>query len=91
MARHLFTVEDTFIIEGRGLVPIPGIVPQGNERFKVGDAIRLKRPDGSEIEWQIGGLELLCPPPRKDEVVILLKGLGNDEVPIGTEFWSVDN
>jgi hypothetical protein len=90
MARHLFTVEDTFLIEGRGLVPTPGIVPQGDERFRVGDPIRLKRPDGSEIEWQIGGLEFICPPPRQDEVVILLKGLGKNDVPIGTEVWSVD-
>lgn len=90
MARRLFTVEDTFLIEGRGLVPVPGIVLQGDECFQVGDPIRLKRPDESEIAWRIGGLELLCPPPRPDEVVVLLKGLNKDDVPIGTEVWSVD-
>lgn len=56
MARRLFTIEDTFLIEGRGLVPVPGIVPQGEERFRIGDPISLKRPDGSEIEWKMGGL-----------------------------------
>jgi hypothetical protein len=91
MARRLFTVEDTFLIEGRGIVPVPGIEPQGDERFRIGDSIILKRPDGSEIEWQIGGLELLCPRPRPDEVVVLLRGLGKDDIPIGTEIWSVDN
>jgi translation elongation factor EF-Tu-like GTPase len=91
MARLLFTVEDTFMIEGRGLVPLPGIVPQGDEQFRVGDPISLKRPDGSEIEWTIGGLELLSPPPPQHYVVVLLKGLSKDDVPIGTEIWSVDN
>ncbi len=90
MARCLFTVEDTFLIEGRGLVPVPGIAPQGDERFRVGDPIKLKRPDGSEMVRRIAGLELLCPRPRPDDVVILLKGLGKDDVPVGTEVWSVD-
>lgn len=89
MARCLFTVEDTFLITGRGFVAVPGIVPQGDERFCVGDPIRLKRPDGSEIDGEIGGLELLCPPRRPDEVVILLKGVDRDDVSTGTEVWSV--
>jgi hypothetical protein len=63
MARRLFIVEDTFMIKGRGLVPVPGIVPQGEERFCVGDPILLKRPDGSSLAWQIGGLELISGGP----------------------------
>ena len=47
MARRLFVVEDTFLIKGRGLVPVPGVVPQGEERFRVGDLVVIKRPDGS--------------------------------------------
>ena len=91
MARHLFTVKDTFLIEGRGLVPVPGIVPQGDEQFRIGDFIRLKRPDGSEIDWRIGGLEMLYPLPSSKDVCILLGGLGKQDVPIGTEVWSMDN
>ncbi len=92
MARCLFVVEDTFHIKSRGLVPLPGIIPQGEERFYVGDPIRLKRPDGTCLEWKIGGIEMIhCTPPRpKNDVVILLQGLSKDEVPIGTEVWSVD-
>jgi hypothetical protein len=90
MARQLFIVEDTFVIKGRGLVPVPGIVPQGDERFRVGDSILLKRPDGSSLPWQIGGLELICGGPPRDDVVVLLKGLGKEDVPVGTEVWSVD-
>jgi hypothetical protein len=92
MARRLFIVEDAFSIKGRGLLPVPGIVPQGEERFRIGDPIVIKRPDGSRLEWTIGGIEMiLCTPPRpKTDVVILLKGLNKEDVPVGSEVWSVD-
>jgi hypothetical protein len=92
MARCLFIVEDTFSIKGRGLVPVPGILCQGEERFRVGDPLLLKRPDGSCLEWKIGAIELIsCSPPRpKHEVVIVLHGLSKDDVPIQTQVWSVD-
>jgi hypothetical protein len=90
MARRLFTVEDTFLIQGRGLVPVPGIVPQGEEHFQVGYPIRLQRPDGSSLAWQIGGLEFICGGPPRDDVIILLRGLDKGDVPVGTEIWSVD-
>jgi hypothetical protein len=34
MARKLFAVEDMFFIRGRGLVLVPGINPQRDERFR---------------------------------------------------------
>ncbi len=91
MARLLFTVEDSFLIQGRGLVPVPGITPVGNERFYIGDGILLRRPDGTELNWQIGGIEMFNPPSKTFDVVILLKDLTKDDVPIGTEVWSVDS
>ena len=93
MARRLFVVEDTFFIKGCGLVPVPGIVPQPDERFRVGDPIVLKRPDGSHVESTIGGLEIIsCSPPRpQTNVVILLKDLKKEDVPIGSEVWSADS
>jgi len=89
MARCLFAVEDTFTIRGRGLVLVPGIIPDGDERFRVGDRIVLRKPDNSSIDAQIGGLEMLSPNPRH-EVVILLKTLTKEDVPVGTEVWSSD-
>ena len=63
MPRHLFTVEDTFTIRGRGTILVPGIVPEGDERFRIGDALRLRRPDGSEVEATIDGIECFTPRP----------------------------
>ena len=88
MGRRLFVVEDTFAITSRGLVLVPGILPKGNERFRVGDPIELRTPDGSAIATRIGGLEMICPNPRGD-LVIMLKELAKTDVPIGTEVWSV--
>ena len=89
MARRLFTVEATFAVRGRGLVLVPGIIPEEDERFRVGDRITLRRPDGSSIGTRIGGLELLDPNPRHD-VVIMLKESAKEDVPVGTEVWSSD-
>jgi translation elongation factor EF-Tu-like GTPase len=90
MARCLFVVEDTFFIKGRGLVLVPGIVLQGDERLRVGDPILLKRPDGSFFESAIGGIEMIygTPPSSKQNVHILLKDLTKEDVPIGSEVWS---
>jgi hypothetical protein len=92
MARCLFVVEDRLVLKGRGVVPLPGLVPQGEERFRVGDPIELRRPDGSRLRWTIGGLESGSTPPRPPGtgVPILLRDLDRDDVPLGTEVWSVD-
>ena len=88
MARLLFTVTDTFPIRARGVVLLPGIVPDGEERFRIGDPLLLKRPDGSTLETMIGGLEILTP-RTTPFTPVLLKGLGKNDVPVGTEVWSI--
>jgi translation elongation factor EF-Tu-like GTPase len=85
MSRHLFTVEDTFTIRGRGTVLVPGIVPEGGERFRIGDALRLRRPDGSEVEATIDGIEFFSVPAGTYPIVV---GLPKLDVPLGTEVWS---
>ena len=89
MARHLFTVSYSLAIRNRGVVILPGIIPVGDERFRVGDPLLLKRPDGSEIKTTISGLELFTCVTNRD-IPVLLNGIGKEEVPIGTEVWSVD-
>ncbi len=90
MARRLFTVKDTFMIRGRGLMPVPGVVPQGDEVFRIGDPILLVRPDETTLAWRIGGLGLISGPRAHHDVVLLLVGLEKEAVPVGTEVWSVD-
>ncbi len=79
----LFTVEDVFTIHHRGIILVPGIIPAVSERFRVGDALRLRRPDGSEVETRIDSIELTSGKAAFPIVVRLAKS----EVPIGTEVW----
>jgi hypothetical protein len=85
--RRLFTVTDTFTLTGRGLVLVPRLTPIGNERFKVGDPIVLRLPDGLERRMRIDAPELPHPNPR-NEFLVMLKQLEKDDVPSGTEVWS---
>jgi hypothetical protein len=89
MGGRLLVVEATFTVTGRGLVLVPGILPEGDERFRAGNPILLRKLDGSSVATRIAALELLCPNPRRD-VVIMLKELTKSDVPVGTEVWSVD-
>ncbi len=87
MARKLFIVEATFTIKNRGTVLVPGIVPEGDERFRKGDPIRILRPDGSELTVAIDGLEF--PIPNLRGGVLPLVALPKSDVPIGSEVWSL--
>jgi hypothetical protein len=87
--RWLFIVSGTFLIRGRGLVLLPGIMSVGQERFHAGEPLLLRRPDGTELLTTITSLEIMIPNPRH-EVVVVLKELTRDDVPIGTVVWSVD-
>jgi hypothetical protein len=87
MPRHLFTVEYVVEIKGRGLAFVPGLKPVGDEVFRAGDPILLRRPDGTQLKTAISSLELMSPNPNY-EVTILLRDLTKNDVPLGTEVWS---
>jgi hypothetical protein len=91
MARLLFRVTEVFTVQTRGIVLLPKLNFVGDERFRVGDPLLLKRPDGTEIDTTIGAVELLKPVGQPCEPVIMLTELGKQDVPIGTEVWSVDS
>jgi|SRR5580692_11353064 hypothetical protein len=90
-ARCLFVVSDTFAIKGRGLVLIPGIKPEGDERFRVGDIVELRKPDKAIARVKISGIEMLYPPPPNGGLPIMLKDMTEkNDVPLGTEVWSIE-
>ena len=88
--RLLFTVTEAFTVPGRGVVLLPELKPVGGEKFKVGDPLRLRRPDGIEDSVRIGGLEFLKPLDGKCQLVVMLSGVKQEDVPVGTEVWSVN-
>ena len=86
----LFTVTETFVVPGRCLVLLPELKPVDEEKFRVGDPLRLRRPSGVEDSVRIGGLELLKPLDGKCQLVVTLSGMEQEDVPVGTEVWSVN-
>lgn len=90
MARLLLTVSQTFTVPGRGVTLIPELSPIGDEIFKVGDPLRLKRPDGTEDIVRIDGFEFAKVLNAPCQLLVHLSGKRKEDVPIGTEVWSVD-
>jgi hypothetical protein len=86
----LFTVAETFTVPGRGVCLLPELTPGVDERFEVGDSLRLRRPNGAEDSVRIAGLEFLKRLDGPCPLVVMLSGVCQEDVPIGTEVWSID-
>jgi hypothetical protein len=83
MGELIFTVADAFTVEGRGVVAT--VAAWGGGAARVGDAIELRRPDGSTLHATVRGITH----PRKE---LLLSGeLRRTDIPAGTQIWTVDN
>jgi hypothetical protein len=89
MPRVLLTVEDSFAIEGRGVVLLPKLEPTGDEVFRAGDPIRIRRPDGSDLDTTMHGVEFLTTSKDSFPVILLPKHIDKSDVPIGSEVWSI--
>jgi hypothetical protein len=96
MSIYLFTVADTFTIRNRGIVLAPGFLPAAHEmsfHIRIGDPIELHRPDGSQLEACIRGIEMINAPidvilDRQRRCPILLPAnLTKADIPAGTEVW----
>jgi hypothetical protein len=85
----LFVVEDAFQISGRGCVLVPGPSAEADgPALRVGDPIRLVKPDGQTVDTFVRGIEMIHrrPPPKVITAPILLpKELTKDQVPVGTQ------
>lgn len=89
MARCLLVVEQRLWLRGNGLIFRPGVALSGMERVCADDSVVLRCPDGSTREATIRGTSLVSGPNSAGAVDLLLDAVGKDEVPIGTEVWSV--
>lgn len=85
-SRCLFRVSFAFLIKGRGIVLEPGITPAEGEKFRVGDTLRLVRPNGSSEIVSIAGFELFS---GEAAPILLKESLTKEQVPVGTEVWSI--
>ncbi|HEX8637948.1 MAG TPA: hypothetical protein VF692_07800 [Pyrinomonadaceae bacterium] len=59
MRTRILTVDDTFLIQGRGLV-ILGRKVDGFVDFNTGDSIEIENPDGTIVNTKVKGIEFVC-------------------------------
>lgn len=90
MSTLISKVEDVFQLTGRGCIVAPGILHSTDApTLRVGDVVILKRPDGSEIQTVIRGMEMggrvLS---RKSTPLLLGEEITKDMIPVGTELWT---
>jgi hypothetical protein len=85
--RKLLTVEDTFRIEGRGVIVTPKI-PVDGYRGPLSCTVCLRRPDGTERNASAAfDIPFVHPPPPAPYYVCFLVSLTKEDVPVGTEIW----
>ena len=84
--QKIITVEDTFSIEGRGLV-VTGWKENSSVNIKMNDLIEILRPDGTTIKSQIAGVErfvnrkYFSESSETENIGFLLKDLSKKDVP----------
>ena len=79
-----FTVTDTFLIEGRGLILYP-FFPLDRYRFDGKEHVRVQRPDGRQFESD-ADVEIPCvrPTPKVFQATFVLRDAHKEDVPVGS-------
>lgn len=88
--KHLLTVKDTFLIQGRGLVVVPA--PPVELVRGPGDVeVELRLPAGPCRLALLTLLhEFVNPPPSVRRWGCMFRSLDKMDVPIGTEIWCAE-
>lgn len=92
---YLFTVEDTFQIENRGLIVGPGIPRNSNiPAIPKGARIQLQKPDGSIIDTHVHEIRMIrympdTPPEKRTTPIGLSKDFLKEDIPAGTEVFLI--
>jgi hypothetical protein len=87
MNQKLFTVENSFHLEGRNGTIISGELEPNAHQFKVGNFVALVKSDGSKLTVQIAGIELIRKFTPNRKTGILIQKLTKEDVPVGTEVF----
>jgi len=81
----LLTVEDTFLIEGRGVVVLPMITDYSGP---ISFSVLLRKPDGEERSVRAHlDIPRINPSREPYPFICSLVGVNKRDVPTGTEIW----
>ncbi len=84
MRVHSSIIQDVFQIDGRGCVVVPGLLLDADPHVCIGDPVTLRRPDGTEIQTTVAGIEMIRTLDRNAMPILLPKNIHKDDLPIGT-------
>ena len=87
MNQKLFTVENSFKVAGREGIVIAANLPPKLPEFKVGSAVVLIKPDGTEIIAEIGETEMIKTVGGIRKIAVLIKNITKKDVAIETEVF----
>ena len=91
--KKILTIEETFLITGRGLV-VTGWPVESDARARMGDMVEIVRPDKTRLTTQIAGIEMICRryPFDSDKwpVGLLLKDVSKEDIPPGSEIYPLE-
>ncbi|MCX2796254.1 hypothetical protein [Microbulbifer thermotolerans] len=87
--KYIFEVEDVFNLTNRGCVLAPGVSSNAECPVLVGSKIVIVRPDGSELETKINGIEIIrsVQTPVKFNPILLPRDIEKSKVPIGSKVY----
>lgn len=87
MQDHLLTVEDAFVAQGKGVLVMPRFTTQAPIRGAF--EVELRLPDGSRTIVQASMDVAHLRGAQGSFAMYRLLGITPEEVPVGTEIWSV--
>lgn len=85
----LFVVEDVFEFQDGTVHLVPLVAIPTLKGMKAGDALELRRPDGTAIRTTLFGFDQ--PSPMRGQLGLSVnKPLTKADIPVGTEIWKAD-
>lgn len=88
--RRLLVVTERFLIRSRGVIVAPflDVSEARRDRFPV----ELRRPDGTSQRIEaFSQVPFISPTPAVHHAHVTLLGIAKDDVPEGTEVWTLDD
>jgi hypothetical protein len=89
--KYFSSVEETFMIQGRGCVIMPAWPPDFDFKLRSGDSIQLRNPS-QVLDTQIASIEFVKVVAGPSRIAFLLPGdIAKSDVPPQTEIWIEDS
>ena len=93
---YLFTVEDMFQLDKRGLVLAYGIPHSSTTTVTKGDSLLLRKPDQTTLDTHLLDIPMIRYRPDvkaedKATPIMIGKGITKEDIPLGTEVFLLSN